>query len=168
MNDRFVLITGDSEQEVNEKCNATQPGTQYKAMDRESPEWLGVFSSPSGEWTLTYDSLYDPDPTVPKTEGLEPRAAVLVKFVHQNMPELDCWYNEEHLKMLRVVPGWIRSWRYRLEGSDTVVLALHEYTGERSFESAEIKAARSTEWRQRIMDSADLVEKRVLQVWGKK
>lgn len=168
MTDRFTLVEGAWSNSTNtEKWDSTQPGTIYNSMDGQSTEWMGVFSAPTGEWTLTYDSLFDPDPTVPKTTGLEPRVAVLVKFVHPDIEELDLWYKEEHLKMLRVVPGWVRSWRYKLEGNAAVVLALHEYTGEESFQSAEIKAARSTEWRQRIMDTAELVEKRVLRVWTK-
>lgn len=162
-----MLVSVDSEQELNEKTNPAQTGTQYKAIDGQSPAWTGVLSSPAGEWTLTYDSLLDPDPSVPQTTGLKPRVAVLVKFVHHDMPELERWYEQEHLQMLRATPGWIRSWRFKREDDDTVVLALHEYASERSFESEELEAARSSKWTRRIVAAAEVMERRVFEVWKK-
>ncbi|EJD34690.1 hypothetical protein AURDEDRAFT_131034 [Auricularia subglabra TFB-10046 SS5] len=182
MSRKFTLAIADSEMELNgtprelrdarPDTNAglwdpLQPGTQYKAIDGQEPGWAGVFISPAGQWTLTYDSLSDPDPTVPKTAGLEPRVAVLVKFVHHDMAELERWYKEEHLKMLRAVPGWIRSWRYKLEDKSDVVLALHEYESDKSFESADLEATRSTEWTKRIVGAGGLMERRVFEVWKK-
>lgn len=64
----------------------------------------------------------------------------------------DKWYNEEHIPMLSVVPGWLRTRRYVTStvgsevGSETEYLALHEYTAVNGLDGPEFVAATTTPW----------------------
>ncbi|EJD37969.1 hypothetical protein AURDEDRAFT_116640 [Auricularia subglabra TFB-10046 SS5] len=130
-------------------------------------------------YALTYDSARDTDPSVPKTDGMQPRVALLVGLSHPDVGELDRWYNEEHLKMLRAAPGWVRSRRYKFVGGGQAgplfagdgkkevpaFMALHEYTSWEALESAEFKAATSTEWRNKVIGETTVQERRRFEVF---
>ncbi|KAF2868056.1 Alpha/Beta hydrolase protein [Massariosphaeria phaeospora] len=70
--------------------------------------------------------------------------------------ELRRWYDEEHVALLRKVPGWRRTRRFVTsyidlnDGKQKEFLALHEYAPENGLGGKEFVAATSTEWNDRI------------------
>ncbi len=63
--------------------------------------------------------------------------------------------------MLLAVPGWQRIRRYRLTaGTAPAWLSLHDVASADVLDTPEYKAAASTPWRNRIVDSALALEKR--------
>lgn len=76
--------------------------------------------------------------------------------------DLDAWYTDEHIPALRAVPGWGRIRRYRLvEGTGPAHMAIHEISGTDVFGKEEYHAAVSTPWRDRVVASAVVSERRV-------
>ncbi|KAL3420477.1 alpha beta hydrolase fold family [Phlyctema vagabunda] len=75
-------------------------------------------------------------------------------------PELDKWYDEEHIAMFQKIPGWLRTRRFvtaAVEGKpadDVEYLALHDFTPENGIGGPEFRAAVSTEWAQRLQKTA--------------
>ncbi|KAF9446141.1 hypothetical protein P691DRAFT_225301 [Macrolepiota fuliginosa MF-IS2] len=76
----------------------------------------------------------------------------------------DRWYAEEHIPLLRAVPGWLSSRRYVLVSSRYApievgkvaaivpkYLALHEWAHDQFFETLEYKAAVNTPWRTEVI-----------------
>ncbi|KAJ6593204.1 hypothetical protein B0H19DRAFT_1089394 [Mycena capillaripes] len=64
------------------------------------------------------------------------------------------WYAEEHVPMLRAVPGWRSSSRFRLLTASEKpprYLALHEWETCDAFGTPEFKAATNTPWRARVV-----------------
>jgi hypothetical protein len=79
--------------------------------------------------------------------------------------DMEAWYVDEHIPMLLAAPGWRRSRRYRLASGDgPQYLSLHEIDSLAAFDSAEYKAAVSTPWRNRIVESAIGRERRVFEL----
>jgi len=72
--------------------------------------------------------------------------------------ELDKWFDEEHVPMLRKVPGWRRSRRFNTSSIDkkdeTDYLAMHEFAPGTNLGGPEAKAASSTQWAQELMQKA--------------
>ena len=91
----------------------------------------------------------------------------MVLAVSQSVPpdmedELAAWYTEEHIPMLLAVPGWRRARRYRLTaGTAPAYLSLHDLASMTVFEEPAYRAAVSTPWMKRIVDSAIGRERRV-------
>ena len=91
----------------------------------------------------------------------------MVLAVAQSVPpemedELAAFYTEEHIPMLLAVPGWRRARRYRLTaGAAPAYLSLHELASMAVFEEPAYRAAVSTPWMKRIVDSAIGRERRV-------
>lgn len=180
-------------------------GARYKAIDGEKPTWaglfsvsdLGVISSPKvaalmaqrsereiriagsyagldrRAYALVYDSAADPD--APKVDA-KPAVALMVGITTSDPDELDAWYDGEHLALLRAVPGWVRTRRYKFVGgglSGPVVegkvvpeaLGVSEFTSEDALQSEEFKKATSTEWRDRVVKNVSLIERRTFQVY---
>ncbi|KAF5355132.1 hypothetical protein D9756_005565 [Leucocoprinus leucothites] len=90
------------------------------------------------------------------------------------------WYAEEHIPMLRAVPGWRSSTRYILVNSKCSVsysaakpvgvpkyFALHEWVGDKVFQTTEYKAAVDTPWRTEVMAGVQEKQRFVLQYIGK-
>jgi hypothetical protein len=72
------------------------------------------------------------------------------------------WYADEHIPMLLAVPGWRRVRRFRLiAGTAPAYLALHELTSVAAVEEPAFRAAVTTPWRNRIVESAIAREQRV-------
>ncbi|KAJ7503178.1 hypothetical protein B0H11DRAFT_620967 [Mycena galericulata] len=65
------------------------------------------------------------------------------------------WYMDEHIPMLRLVPGWRASCRFRILSSSSTspprYLALHEWENRDAFATPEFKAATNTPWRTRVV-----------------
>jgi hypothetical protein len=162
-------------------------GHRFLALDDQEPPWLayyeikpGVLESPeykalaasasareksmmSRLATLdrrVYELLSD-DGSV--TDG--PPAVVLA--VSLSVPsgredDLAAWYGEEHTPMLLAVPGWRRVRRFRLTGGTApAFLALHEVESTAVFDEDSYRAAVSTPWMKRVVDSAIGRERRL-------
>jgi hypothetical protein len=101
---------------------------------------------------------------VPKHQG-----TLLVVYMTPS-PESDeqfnKWYDEEHIPMLSVVPGWLSAKRFVLCASNYLstgtmaearrapkYLAVHELESTQVFEKLEYRAATSTPWRTEVMES---------------
>ncbi|KAH9848163.1 hypothetical protein C2E23DRAFT_889400 [Lenzites betulinus] len=86
--------------------------------------------------------------------------------------EFNRWYEEEHIPLLAKVPGWVRSRRFELESAGATgseakpgdappkYLAIHEWENPTAFETAEFKAAVSTEWMTKIRNESIVEMKR--------
>jgi pimeloyl-ACP methyl ester carboxylesterase len=85
--------------------------------------------------------------------------------------ELKKWYDEEHVPLLRKVPGWRRTRRFvtsylDLESGHKTqkeYLALHEYAPQNGLGGPEFKAATTTEWCDKIYK--DVVKERKRRVY---
>lgn len=75
------------------------------------------------------------------------------------------WYNEEHIRMLMDVPGWLCIRRYRLvEGTGPAYVALHYLASAESLSGPEHAAAGATPWRARSAGFRVQHERRVYQL----
>jgi hypothetical protein len=80
--------------------------------------------------------------------------------------DMTAWYTEEHIPMLLAVPGWRRARRYVLSaGSGPRFLSLHEIESPAAFDEPAYKAATSTPWRNRVVESSTGREKRVFELY---
>lgn len=115
---------------------------RLETLDRRVYELMGEYGTGSG-----------PDRLLMVRAFTVPRPAV---------PDLDAWYAEEHIAALQAVPGWGRIRRYRLlEGAGAEYLALHEISGTEIFDTEEYRAAVTTPWRDRVVASAVVAERRL-------
>jgi len=88
------------------------------------------------------------------------RAPVLMIVAFDVPPEraamVERWYAEEHIELLRRVPGWLRARRYAVrewQGAPRYTsLALHELADMRVLDARERAWARSTAWRAVMQD----------------
>jgi hypothetical protein len=104
----------------------------------------------------------DPDPAAPPPVLL----AVGLSVPPSLDADLAAWYADEHIPMLLAVPGWGAIRRYRLtEGTAPTYLALHDVASLAVFDEPSYQAAVTTPWRNRIMDSAIAVERRVFSLY---
>ncbi|KZV84024.1 hypothetical protein EXIGLDRAFT_300609 [Exidia glandulosa HHB12029] len=178
--------------------------TRYRAIDGQKPTWLNLVSisdlsvigSPpivaimeqrsereakmskafSGlerrVCSLVYDSLSDP--SAPKVEA-KPGVAVIVGLNTSDPDGLDKWYNEEHLALIRNVPGWVRTRRYKFVDGGLVgfmegkviptFTTVSEFTSEDVLASEELKKAGSTEWRDKVMKDVTFIERRAFKAY---
>jgi hypothetical protein len=80
-------------------------------------------------------------------------------------PDLEAYYEQEHYPLLLAVPGWRRARRFVLTtGTGPKYLSLHEIDSEAAFDEPGYKAATSTPWRNRIVESAIGRERRVFRL----
>ena len=159
--------------------------SRFRAADSLTPDWLATYEVRPGTldgaayksvWehasarekrimsTATIDRrLYSPI----SDSGVTAEAPPVLMAVSMSVPEsaeadMEAWYVEEHIPMLLAVPGWRRSRRYVLTSGDgPKYLSLHEIDSHASFDRPEYKAAISTPWRNRIVETAIGREKRV-------
>jgi hypothetical protein len=88
--------------------------------------------------------------------------AVSMSVAPEVVPDMEAYYEQEHYPLLLAVPGWRRARRYVLtSGTGPKYLSLHEVDSEAAFDQPGYKAATSTPWRNRIVESAIGREKRV-------
>lgn len=73
-------------------------------------------------------------------------------------PELERWYEEEHINLLMRAPGWLRARRYRVRshtgGPPWTSMAFHELSDLSVMDSPERAFARSTPWRAQLEQGA--------------
>lgn len=169
--------------------------TTYSALDEQKPEFLAIYEvedtlniNHSGiiqdANTKNLDSvelrLYNlfSEKTSPKhaqasdvagddgekifrTLALQPGPGLSVQ-------DYNDWYEQEHIPLLSIVPGWLKSTRWVLkevsslssqhnEGQKKVsnFLAIHEWESMASFKTEEFKQATNTPWRDRIIGGID-------------
>jgi hypothetical protein len=162
-------------------------GYRFRALDDQAPPWLAYYEMKSGaldspEYKALAASasareksimsrLATLDRRVYKllsddgTPAPGPPAVVLA--VSLSVPpdmedDLAAWYTDEHIPMLLAVPGWRRTRRYRLTGGTApAYLSLHEVSSTAAFDEDSYRAAVTTPWRNRIVDSAIGRERRV-------
>ena len=100
---------------------------------------------------LTYEKLQPATPV-----RLEQGILYSVRF---NVPadwadEFDRWYEEEHLEMIYGCDQWAMSRRYRFVDAASACgthLALHYLSDARGLDAPQLKAARTTPWRNRLV-----------------
>ncbi|THH07143.1 hypothetical protein EW145_g3587 [Phellinidium pouzarii] len=105
--------------------------------------------------------------------------AVSIQVPPEHESDFHKWYDEEHVPLLRKVPGWLRTRRFILVESDATgvlegtegykappkFIALHEYANADGLAGPEWKAATSTPWRDKIFANVLSIERRVLKVF---
>jgi pimeloyl-ACP methyl ester carboxylesterase len=94
-------------------------------------------------------------------EGKKPRVLIaIVQTLHavreeERAGELGRWYEEEHVPLLKKVPGWLRTRRFVTSRHETATevreyVTVHEYEAENGLGGKEFHDATHTEWTQRI------------------
>jgi hypothetical protein len=159
-------------------------GHRFRAADDRSPGWLAVY--PLELAALDSPAYAAARQRSPYERTVVERLAVLDRRVYARIgdpgdpapgacpllltvgltssdPEgLDAWYTGEHLPMLRQVPGWLRTVRYRLvEGAGPDRLAVHELAGPAVFETSQYARAVSTPWRDAVAWTVTARERRL-------
>ena len=162
-------------------------GYRFRALDDQSPRWLAYYEMKSGvldspEYKALAASASPREKSIMSSLATldrrvysllsdsgsaddEPPAVVLA--VSLSVPpgredDLAAWYAEEHIPMLLAVPGWQRIRRYRLTGGTApAYLSLHTLSGMSVFEEDAYRAAVSTPWMKRVVESAIGRERRV-------
>lgn len=98
--------------------------------------------------------------------------AVSFRVNEADLDELNRWYDEEHIDMLSKASGWIRTRRFRmivggLQGmpppGQVEVLAVSDFKSPEDLQSPEVKAARDTPWRTKLMEK---VLWKDMRAWG--
>jgi len=160
-------------------------GYRYGALDDAKPAWLVLYDleSPdvldSPEYKALGATASEQDKTVGaglatldrriytqlSSDGAAPdEPAPVLLTVALSVPagaedDLQAWYTDEHIPMLREVPGWRRIRRFRLvrgmDGAAPEFLSVHELA------EPGYRAAISTPWRDRVVASALRRERRV-------
>jgi len=162
-------------------------GYRFRALDDQAPRWLayyemkaGVLDSPeykalaasaSPREKSIMSSLATLDRRVysllSDSGSADDEAPAVVLAVSLSVPpgledDLAAWYADEHIPMLLAVPGWQRIRRYRLTGGTApAYLSLHTLSGMSVFEEDSYRAAVSTPWMKRVVESAIGRERRV-------
>lgn len=164
---------------------------RFRAADGQAPPWLasyeiepGVLDSP--EYKSLADSASARERSIMSAATLDRRVyelcsdtadgaaddgppPVLLVVSLSVPPELEsglgAWYADEHIPMLLAVPGWRRIRRYRLTGGTAPYhLSLHEISSMAVFEDPAYRAAVTTPWRNRIVESSIGRERRVFEL----
>jgi hypothetical protein len=164
---------------------------RFRATDGVEPEWLATYEIKPGTLeTPAYKALWENTSEREKrimsslrtldrrvyaplsdawADGvsLASGAPPVVLAVSMSVPpateaDLEAHYEQEHYPMLLAVPGWRRARRFLLTaGTGPKYLSLHEIDSEAAFDEPGYKAAISTPWRNRVVESATGREKRV-------
>ncbi|MGH3587076.1 MAG: hypothetical protein ACRDQ0_12210 [Pseudonocardia sp.] len=158
-------------------------GERYRATDGLLPTWLALY--PLDLAALDSPRYRELRTRSPYEQGLVARLATLDRRVYELAPgdepgparspmlvtvtlsstdpdELERWYAEEHIPLLRDIPGWTRTTRFRRrEGSGPDLLAVHEITDDSVFATEGYRAATNTPWRTAVMRTVVQRERRV-------
>jgi hypothetical protein len=169
--------------------------TRFRATDEMKPEWLATYEIEPGTLeTPAYKALWENASEREKrimssvttldrrvysllsdtwadghAEASGPPPVVLAVSMSvpaEVVPDMEAYYEQEHYPLLLAVPGWRRARRYELtSGTGPKYLSLHEIDSEAAFDEPGYKAAISTPWRNRIVESAIGREKRVFALY---
>jgi hypothetical protein len=168
-----------------------ESATRYRALDGLKPPWLAVYDIVPGtletpEYKALYASNSDREKSIlarlatldrreyelisderPAGVAADSATAPVLMTVSMSVQpgteaDMEDWYVREHIPMLLAVPGWRRARRFRLtSGNGPEWLSMHEVAAEAVFDEQAYKAATTTPWRERILDSAIGREKRI-------
>jgi hypothetical protein len=161
-------------------------GYRFRALDGQAPPWLAYYEMKPGtldspEYKALWASASAREKSIMSSlatldrrvyelisdSGPASGPPAVVLAVALSVPpameaDLAAWYSDEHIPMLLAVPGWRRVRRYRLtEGTAPAYLSLHEVASEAVFEEPGYRAAVTTPWQNRIVESAIGRERRV-------
>jgi len=162
-------------------------GYRFRALDDQAPRWLAYYEIKSGVLeSPEYKSLaatasareksimsqlatldrrvYEllSDDGSPSDGGPPVVLAVSLSVPPGREDDLAAWYADEHIPMLLAVHGWRRVRRFRRTGGTApAYLSLHEMADTSVFEQDSYRAAVSTPWMKRIVDSAIGRERRL-------
>jgi len=164
---------------------------RFRATDGMKPEWLATYDVEPGTLeTPAYKALWENASEREKrimsslatldrrvysplsdswADGVSEAAgappvvlAVSMSVPADVVPDMEAYYEQEHYPLLLAVPGWRRARRFELTtGTGPRYLSLHEVDSEAAFDEPGYKAAISTPWRNRIVESATVREKRI-------
>jgi hypothetical protein len=167
---------------------------RFRATDGMKPEWLATYEIKPGTLdTPAYKALWENASEREKrimssvgtldrrvysplsdtwADGYSPDSGAppVVMAVSMSVPpavepDLEAYYEQEHFPMLLTVPGWRRARRFVLTaGTGPKYLSLHEIESQAAFDHPGYRAATSTPWRNRIVESATGREKRVFRL----
>jgi hypothetical protein len=165
---------------------------RYRACDGLVPEWLGTYEiTPGLLATPAYRAVVENgsarEKSIAAAVAVQDRrvysllsdsgpaavsgAAPVLMAVSMSVPaaaedDMTAWYDEEHIPMLLAVPGWRRCRRFTLRSGDAPrFLSLHEIESQAAFDEPAYKAAVTTPWRNRVVESATEREKRVFDLY---
>jgi hypothetical protein len=162
---------------------------RFRAADSLAPEWLATYDVKPGTldgaaYKSVVEGASEREKRIMSTATIDRRRyslisdsgptgqappvvmAVSMSVPEQTEPDMQAWYVEEHIPMLLEVPGWRRSRCYvRTLGDGPKYLSLHEIDSHASFDRPAYKAASSTPWRNRIVESAIGREKRIFDLY---
>lgn len=162
-------------------------GYRFRALDDQAPRWLAYYEIKSGvldspeyrglaasasareksimSQLATLDRrVYEQisDDGSPSDGGPPVVLAVSLSVPSAKEDDLAAWYADEHIPMLLAVPGWRRIRRFRLtKGTAPAYLSLHEIADKSAFSEEGYRAAVSTPWMKRVVDSAIGRERRL-------
>jgi hypothetical protein len=165
---------------------------RFHAVDGLAPEWLATYDIKPGVLdTPAYKAVWETASEREKAimsalatlerrvyspisdsgdAGAAGTPAGVLMAVSMSVPDsatgdMTAWYTDEHIPMLLAVPGWRRIRRYALTaGSGPRYLSLHEIESQAAFDEPAYKAATTTPWRNRVVESAIEREKRVFEL----
>jgi hypothetical protein len=164
---------------------------RFRASDGLAPQWLATYEIKPGVLdTAAYQALRETaserEKSIMSAATIDRRVysplsdsggagnpegpAPVLMAVSMTVPasaedDMEAWYAEEHIPMLLAVPGWRRCRRYVLaSGSGPRFLSLHEIESQGAFGEPAYKAAISTPWRNRVVESATDLERRVFEL----
>jgi hypothetical protein len=104
--------------------------------------------------------------------AVTPKFLLTAEMTPTDEADFDAWYRQEHLEMLRKVPGYRCSKRYKIgapvplltRGEPPQFLAIHECDHLDGFGGAEAKELNGTEWSQKQIKGAKVM---VARAWEK-
>jgi pimeloyl-ACP methyl ester carboxylesterase len=109
----------------------------------------------AGEWTSpTFSSM-----EIPENEGEKNIQIAVSVTLHpgpNNETEFKKWYEDEHIELIRQIPGWRRTRRFVTSyldieaGRQKEYLVLHDYAPENDLQGEQMKKAVSTEWAKKV------------------
>ncbi|KAH8702275.1 hypothetical protein BGW36DRAFT_356404 [Talaromyces proteolyticus] len=184
------VIPGDCFSWFDSKCPKKLVGilgaARYAAIDDKKPEYLAVYelkhlehfdlsqvikaASPPANLELVDFRVYSqfsekispnyasaPDDRIFRTLALQPAPDLSADDYNE-------WYEQDHVPLLSLSPGWLKSTRWTLK-EDVLFrygsvqkdrklcnyLAIHEYESMASFETPEFKRAITSPWRAKVM-----------------
>jgi hypothetical protein len=165
----------------------------YSALDEQKPEYLAVYElQDSSEINLPqilqatkFESvelrvynLYS-EKTSPKHAHADVagdngervfRTLALQPGPDLTVQDYNDWYEQEHIPLLSIVPGWLKSTRWVLKEATSTpaqetgngaakklsdFMSIHEWETMASFQTEEFKQATNTPWRDRIIPKID-------------